>query len=110
MAAQAIEKGVVGVETPAEYKIDYNQTFKIELLNEFSNGVYARLLNFILKNEIDTEDKSNFYLVLKHQFVVMLDLKLYEMSIEEIEVVENYWKSMHKYVKELQIVLGDKKT
>jgi len=92
---------VVGVETPVEYKIDYNQTFKIELLNEFSNGVYARLLNFILKSEIDTENKSNFYVVLKHQFVVMLDLKLYEMSIEEIEVVEKYWENMNRYVKEI---------
>ena len=93
------------METPAEYtvdhKMDYNKTFKIELLNEFSNGVYARLLNFILKNDIDTENKGNFYGVLLHQFVVMLDLNLFEMSIEEIDVVEKYWKNMNEYVKEI---------
>lgn len=89
------------MEVPVKYVVDYNKIFKIELLNEFSNGIYARLLNFILKNEIDKEDKGNFYIALLNQFVEMLDLNLFEMPFEELEALEKYWENTNKYVKEV---------
>ncbi|MDR4974602.1 hypothetical protein [Bacillus toyonensis] len=36
-------------------KYDCDKTLKIEVLNEFSNGVHVRLLNFVLKNGIDRQ-------------------------------------------------------
>lgn len=82
-------------------KQDYDKTLKIEVLNEFSNGVHARLLNFVLKNGIDWQGKNNFYIALLGQFAEMLDLDLFKMSFEELEVLEGYWKNMNKYVREI---------
>lgn len=82
-------------------KYDYDKTLKIEVLNEFSNGVHARLLNFVLKNGIDRQDKNNFYIVLLDQLAEMLDLNLFKMSFEELEVLEGYWKNMNNYVYEI---------
>lgn len=82
-------------------KQDYDKTLKIEVLNEFSNGVYACLLNFVLKNGIDQQGKNNFYNALLEQFAEMLDLDLFKMSFEELEVLEGYWKNMNKYVCEI---------
>ncbi|MFD3449468.1 zeta toxin family protein [Microbacteriaceae bacterium 4G12] len=79
----------------------YEITFKIEVLNEFANGVYARLLNFVLNNGIDRKDKNNFYNVLLDQFAEILDLNLFKMSFEELEVLEGYWRSMNSYIKEI---------
>lgn len=82
-------------------KYDYDKTLKIEILNEFSNGVYARLLNFVLKNGIDQQDKNIFYNALLGHFTEMIDLNLFKMSFEELEVLEGYWKNMSHYVQEI---------
>ncbi len=81
--------------------LNYEKTFKIELLNEFANGVYSRLLNFILNNGMDRQDKNNPYNVLLDQFVEMLDINLFEMSFEELEVIDGYWTNMNSYIKEI---------
>jgi len=82
-------------------KQDYDKTLKIEVLNEFSNGVHARLLNFVLKNGIDQQEKNNFYNALLDQLAEMIDLNLFKMSFEELGVLEGYWKNMNKYVREI---------
>lgn len=79
-------------------KLDYEKTFKIEILNEFANGVYADLVNFIIKNGIDKEDKTNFYIVLLDQFVKILNLNLFKMTFDELEALEGYWGNMRNYV------------
>lgn len=79
-------------------KLDYEKTFKIEVLNEFSNGVYADLVNFIIKNGIDKEDKTNFYVVLLNQFEQFLNFNLFEMTFDELEALEGYWENMSNYV------------
>lgn len=81
--------------------LNYEKTFKIELLNEFANGVYSRLLNFVLNNGMDRQDKNNPYNVLLDQLVEMLDINLFEMSFEELEVIEGYWTNMNSYIKEI---------
>ncbi|MEX3745924.1 MULTISPECIES: hypothetical protein [Lysinibacillus] len=85
-----------------EKPLNYVHTFKIELLNEFSNGVHARLVNFIIKSGIDKNDKNNFYVALLDQFVKMLNLDLFKMSFEELEALEGYWKNMNSYIKEIK--------
>jgi len=82
-------------------KYDYDKTLKIEVLNEFSNGVHARLLNFVLKNGMDPKEKNNFYNTLLDQFAEMIDLNLFKMSFEELEMLEGYWKNMNLYVREI---------
>lgn len=82
-----------------EKSLNYEQTFKIELLNEFSNGVYARLLNFILKNGVDKNDSNNFYVSLLQQFSEMLNVDLFKMSNVELDNVKSYWENMNDYIK-----------
>ncbi|MEY2369579.1 hypothetical protein [Lysinibacillus capsici] len=82
-----------------EKPLNYEQTFKIELLNEFSNGVYARLLNFILKNGIDKNDSNNFYVNLLQQFSEMLHINLFKMTNVELDNVKAYWDNMNNYIK-----------
>lgn len=82
-----------------EKPLDYEKTFKIEVLNEFSNGVYARLLNFILKNDIEQNDKNNFYVNLLHQFSEMLNVDLFKMTNVELDNVKAYWDNMNNFIK-----------
>jgi len=82
-----------------EKSLNYEQTFKIEVLNEFSNGVYARLLNFILKNGVDKNDSNNFYVSLLQQFSEMLNVDLSKMSNVELDNVKSYWEDMNDYIK-----------
>ncbi|MDQ0233241.1 hypothetical protein [Metabacillus malikii] len=84
-----------------EKPLNYEKTFKIEIINEIANGVYNRLLNFILNNGINRQDKNNPYNVLLGQFVEMLDINLFDMSIVELEVVDAYWKNMNTYIKKI---------
>jgi Bacterial epsilon antitoxin len=81
--------------------MNYDKTLKIEVLNEFSNGVHARLLNFVLKNGMDPQEENNFYNALLDQFAEMIDLNLFKMSLEELEVLEGYWKNMNNYIREI---------
>lgn len=81
--------------------LNYEKNFKIEILNEFANGIYARLLNFVLNHDIIREDKTNFYNILLDQLVEILDMNLFDMSLEELEVLEEYWKSMNKLIKKI---------
>ena len=81
--------------------MNYDKTLKIEVLNEFSNGVHARLLNFVLKNGMDPQEENNFLNALLGQFAEMIDLNLFKMSLEELEVLEGYWKNMNNYIREI---------
>ncbi|MED0665608.1 hypothetical protein P4T04_04670 [Bacillus badius] len=82
-----------------EKPLNYEHTFKIEILNEFSNGVYARLLNFVLKKGIDTSDNKNFYANLLEQFSEMRNMNLFKMTNEELDNVRAYWENMNNYIK-----------
>ncbi|MEF3225911.1 hypothetical protein LJA00_08545 [Campylobacter jejuni] len=84
-----------------EKPLNYEKTFKIEIINEFANGVYSRLLNFVLNNGMDRQDKNNPYNVLLKQFVEMLNINLFEMPFEELEVINGYWTNMNSYIKEI---------
>jgi len=40
-------------------KLDYEKTFEIEIINEFSASIYAKMLNYVLNNELDKNDLTN---------------------------------------------------
>lgn len=40
-------------------KLDYEKTFEIEIINEFSASIYAKMLNYVLNNELDKSDLTN---------------------------------------------------
>lgn len=84
-----------------EKPLNYEKTFKIEILNELANGVYNRLLNFVLNNGINRQDKDNIYNILLDEFVEKLNIDLFEMSLEELEDLRGYWRTKNKYITEL---------
>lgn len=76
--------------------MNYDKTFKIELLNELSFGVTGRLITFLVNQNISSETENNFYSLLYQQFGEMLNLNLFEMSHDELEKIEQYWIAMDK--------------
>ncbi|QXJ58460.1 hypothetical protein J9537_10560 [Enterococcus raffinosus] len=83
-----------------EYRIDYELTAKIEIINEFSYGIYNRLLNYILNNGID-RTSSNLYSTLLSTLGEMLSVDLFNFSKEELEKTLLYWKNMNQFINEI---------
>ncbi|WP_326931562.1 hypothetical protein [Enterococcus avium] len=83
-----------------EYRIDYELTVKIEIINEFSYGIYNRLLNYILNNGID-KTSPNLYTTLLSTLGEMLSVDLFNFSKEELEKTLLYWKNMNQYINEI---------
>lgn len=84
-----------------EKKLNYELTFKIELLNEFSNIVHARLVKFVLKNGIDTSDKTNPYIIVLDRLSELLDKNLFELSSQELDGLKTFWEEMNIIVKKM---------
>lgn len=84
-----------------EKKLNYELTLKIELLNEFSNIVHARLVKFVLKNGIDTSDKTNPYIILLDRLSELLDKNLFELSSQELDGLKTFWEEMNIIVKKM---------
>lgn len=85
-------------------KIDYEKTCRIDLLNEYSNGVYATFVRFLVRNKIDLNnegDKYPFYAQIFNQMAVMGNINLFTMSMEEIKEVEKYWKHTSSLIDEI---------
>ncbi len=76
--------------------MNYEQTERIESLNEFSQGITARLIAFLSKENIPIDTPNNFHVLLYQQFKEMLNLNLFALSYDELEQVEQYWLAMDK--------------
>lgn len=83
-----------------EYRIDYELTAKIEIINEYSYGIYNRLLNYILNNGID-RTSPNLYSTLLSTLKGMFSADLSSFSKEELEKTLLYWKNMNQYINEI---------
>ncbi|EOT40763.1 hypothetical protein P7D98_08200 [Enterococcus avium] len=83
-----------------DYKIDYELTAKIEIINEFSYGIYNRLLNYILNNGID-KNGSNLYSAILSTLRRMLSIDLFSYNRGELDKMLIYWKNMNQYINEI---------
>lgn len=81
--------------------MNYEQTERIELLNEFSKGITARLIAYLSKENIPIDTPNNFYVLLYQQFKEMLNLNLFSLSDTELKRVEQYWQKMNDLVSTL---------
>lgn len=82
-------------------KMDYEKTFKVESLNEFSRNVYNRVLRYVVKHQIDRQNKNDLYAELLDQLKGMLQMNLFEMSMNDLAKVESYWNTMDVYTKSI---------
>ncbi|EOH88450.1 hypothetical protein [Enterococcus pallens] len=81
--------------------MDYEKTFKIESLNEFSRNVYNRVLRYVVNHQIDRQNKNDLYAELLDQLKGMLQMNLFEMSMSDLAKVESYWNAMDVYTKSI---------
>jgi len=81
-----------------DYKINYELTAKIEIINEFSFSVYSRLLNYVLKNNYEGDP---FYEALLESFQEVLSVDIEFLDAEKLEKVLLYWKAMNQYIKQI---------
>ncbi|WP_415338209.1 hypothetical protein, partial [Clostridium perfringens] len=88
--------GIINGVKEVSKMIEYEKTVKIELLNELSKGVTARLIAYLSKENIPIDTPNNFYVLLYQQFKEMLNLNLFALSYDELEQVEQYWLAMDK--------------
>ncbi|ELS0455748.1 antitoxin epsilon [Enterococcus casseliflavus] len=63
-------------------KLDYEKTFEIEIINEFSASIYAKMLNYVLNNELDKNDLTNLQTNLLNQLSNMNQIDLFKLSLE----------------------------
>ncbi len=82
-------------------KLDYEKTFEIEIINEFSMSIYNRILRYAMKNDINLESNDHFISLLFHQMEENLNVKLYDKSLDELEDIKKYWQHMNDYTKEI---------
>lgn len=64
-------------------KLDYEKTFEIEIINEFSASIYAKMLNYVLNNELDKNDLKDLQTNLLKQLSNMNQIDLFKLSLEE---------------------------
>lgn len=78
-------------------KLDYEKMFEIEIINEFSASIYAKILNYVLNNELDKNDLTNLQTNLLNQLSNMNQINLFKLSLEELEAYHEYLRSIKKY-------------
>lgn len=83
--------------------MNYEQTERIESLNELSKGVTARLIAYLSKENIPIDTPNNFYVLLYQQFKEMLNLNLFQLSFEELENIEKYWQLMNELLPKIGV-------
>lgn len=81
--------------------MNYEQTVKIESLNELSKGVTARLIAYLSRENIPIDSPNDFYVLLYQQFKEMLNLNLFSLSDTDLKRVEQYWQKMNNLVSTL---------
>ena len=80
---------------------DYDQTLTIEQLKELSKGTTARLISYLTNENIEIDNRNNFFALLYQQFKEMLNLNLFSLSDTELKRVEQYWQKMNDLVSTL---------
>jgi len=76
--------------------VTYEKTFEIEIINELSASVYNRVLNYVLNHELNKNDSQ-----LLNQLKLAKRVNLFDYSLEELQAVHEYWRSMNRYSKQV---------
>lgn len=82
-------------------EISYEKTFEIEIINELSASVYNRVLNYVLNHELDTDNTQLLEVNLLNQLKLAKRVNLFEYSLDELQAVHDYWRSMNRYSKQI---------
>lgn len=81
--------------------VTYEKTFEIEIINELSASVYNRVLNYVLNHELNKNNSQLLEVNLLNQLKLAKRVNLFEYSLEELQAVHEYWRSMNRYSKQV---------
>ena len=81
--------------------VTYEKTFEIEIINELSASVYNRVLNYVLNHELNKNDSQLLEVNLLNQLKLAKRVNLFDYSLEELQAVHEYWRSMNRYSKQV---------
>lgn len=76
--------------------VTYEKTFEIEIINELSASVYNRVLNYVLNHELNKNDSQLLEVNLLNQLKLAKRVNLFDYSLEELQAVHEYWRSMNR--------------
>ena len=78
--------------------VTYEKTFEIEIINELSASV---VLNYVLNHELNKNDSQLLEVNLLNQLKLAKRVNLFDYSLEELQAVHEYWRSMNRYSKQV---------
>lgn len=70
-------------------------------INELSASVYNRVLNYVLNHELNKNDSQLLEVNLLNQLKLAKRVNLFDYSLEELQAVHEYWRSMNRYSKQV---------
>jgi len=82
-------------------ELDYNKTFKIEIINEYAHNVYNRIMNYIFNHDIDEENTRIPIVNISQQMRETLRIELFNLSMNELNEMQGYWQHMDDYTNQL---------
>lgn len=77
--------------------LDYEKTLKIELINEFHASIHAKLLNYVLNNNLDESDTTILQVNLLDQLTLSSQINLFKLTLKELEIHDEMLNEIFKY-------------
>lgn len=77
----------------------YQKSYQIELLTEFSSGVYSEIYNLVEKQKLE---ETHVLVKILAQLREIKRTNLFTKSIAELENLKQYWQAMNNYVQQLE--------
>lgn len=75
----------------------YEKILKIEIINELHASIYAKILNYVLNEELDKNDTTDLHINFKKQLSIMKKIDLFKLSFEELEFYHDNLLALKKY-------------
>lgn len=83
--------------------LDYQETYQMEILNEFASSVYAKVVNLVTAQDLDVHDESHFLVKFMHQLGDAKQGILDAHSLTELDNMRDYWQAMNNYTDNLLV-------
>lgn len=70
-------------------------------IDKHTASVYNRVLNYVLNHELNKNDSQLLEVNLLNQLKLAKRVNLFDYSLEELQAVHEYWRSMNRYSKQV---------
>ena len=77
--------------------VTYEKILEIEIINELNASIYAKMLNYVLKNNLEKKDRTTLQSNLLNQLSVMKQIDLFSLSLDKLKYYHEYLLATKKY-------------